>query len=500
MSGCSTSNTNDSNQVMLPLTQYTVTINNISNGVVSDGNDINCGSNCVASYDENTQVSLEATAMEGYRFEQWQGEACDEPFDNICQFSLSQDTQLTAVFIASENDCEQEKVLCVDDSNTAQQEYSNIQDAIDDAAAGTTVVVFDGIYEGFEIYRSGTESERLTVKAQGSNVIVNRRGIRSDAIIRLTNVSYVTLDGFIVNNEDQTQYGIAARGASASSPMTDNVVKNNQVFNSASTNIYLSQFANSLIEANIAANSSSSHGIYLANGGSDNTNLKANVSYNNAKNGIHFNGDLRVGSTTDGLHTGIIMESNILYDNVANGIDMDGVQDSIIRNNLIYANGRNAVRGFKIDGALGPKRIHIYNNTFVDNNGWSIKMTNDTGGHIIFNNILSDQDGSVSLNVSDFWSDFNVTNNAFRVNADSEGPVWSLDVWQSNGYGSQTFMAEKSELFSNASSFDYSLSTLSKALNKGTPEFNNIEAPNVDIQNNSRPIGGAVDIGAYERQ
>ncbi len=392
-------------------------------------------------------------------------------------------------------------ILCVDDTNGAQQEYSTIQSAINDASAGDTVLVFSGTYAGFNINKSGTENNRLTVASNDENVFVTRRGTSSDAIIRISNANYVTLEGFTVNNQDNTGYGIAARGATVSNPMRGLVVKNNKVFDSPSTNIYLSQVSESTIEGNIAANSVDSHGIYLANGGSDNTILRANICYDNGRNGIHFNGDLSVGSgSTDGLHTGIIMEQNIIYANTANGVDMDGVQSSIIRNNLIYANGRHALRGFRIDSSEGPKALHIYNNTLVANGGWSIKLTADDGQHVIFNNILIDDDGSISVTSSNFSANYNIATNVFRVDSDSEGPTMSLSGWQVSGYGSESFNSSANNLFVNAGAADYSLSATSPAIDSGIDQFIGISASQLDIENNQRPVGTGYDIGAYERQ
>ncbi len=481
-------------------TLFTVNVISSDNGVVSDGQSINCGTACSAEYQSDELVSLSATVDSGYRFDHWEGDVCNNSDNANCEFTITDNVSIQAFFLPLENECGQMSILCVDDTNGAQQEYSTIQSAINDAAAGDTVLVFSGTYEGFNVNKSGTENNRLTVTSNDENVFVTQRGPNSDAIIRISDASYVTLEGFTVNNQDNTTYGIAARGATVSNPMRGLIIKNNKVFDSPSTNIYLSQVSESTIEGNIAANSAASHGIYLANGGSDNTILRANICYNNDRNGIHFNGDLTVGSSTDGLHTGIIMEQNIIYENTANGVDMDGVQSSIIRNNLIYGNGRHALRGFKIDSAEGPKALHIYNNTLVGNGSWSIKLTADDGQHVIFNNILIDNNGSISVTSSNFSSNYNVTTNVFRVDSDPEGSTMPLSEWQVSGYGSESFISSANNLFTNAGAAVYSLSTTSPAIDSGIDQFINISAPQLDIESNQRPVGAGYDIGAYENQ
>jgi parallel beta-helix repeat protein len=212
--------------------------------------------------------------------------------------------------------------------------------------------------------------------------------------ITISNASYVTVEGFTVIG--MPDYGLATHNASASSPMRGVIIRGNTVQNSGFISLYASHTADSLIEGNTASGSASSHGIYLANGGSNNTIIRGNRCFNNAKNGIHLNGDSTQGG--DGLHTGITIENNIIFGNTANGLDLDGIQDSLIQNNVIYNNGNHAIRAFAIDGAAGPKNLNIVNNTLVvpSGGGWPIKIAfssdmptlHDLGGHTIFNNIL----------------------------------------------------------------------------------------------------------------
>lgn len=151
--------------------------------------------------------------------------------------------------------------------------------------------------------------------------------------------------------------------------------------NSGSSNIYLSQVANSVIEGNVATGSGAPPR-YLANGGSDDTVLRGNRCSGNAKNGIHFNGDSSVGG--DGLHSGLVIDGNVLFQNVANGLDMDGVERSIIQNNVIYTTAAMQCVDSR-SMASGPADLTIVNNTLSVPNGggWAIKLTEDGGGHVI---------------------------------------------------------------------------------------------------------------------
>jgi hypothetical protein len=257
--------------------------------------------------------------------------------------------------------------------------------------------------------------------------------------------------------------------------------------------------ADSLIEGNTAHGSATSHGIYLANGGSDNTILRGNRCYSNAKNGIHFNGDSSVGG--DGLHTGITVENNVLYNNVANGVDADGVQDSVFQNNLMYGNGRSAIRIFQIDAAQGPKNIRVINNTLIapSGGGWAVKFSEDLGGHVFFNNVLLSDNGSTG-SISVAHSNFVSNNNALvgRLSYNGESSIVNLSTWQAAGYDANSFTTTSSSLFVNAASADYRLKTGAPAIDAGRVSLGGNLAPLADILGNLRPLGAGFDMGAYE--
>ena len=392
--------------------------------------------------------------------------------------------------------CGSANILCVDDTAGATQEYATIQAAVDVAAAGDTVLVYDGVYRGFVASRSGTSSNRIVIKANGSSALINSTNSRNEGIT-LSRASYVTVEGFTITG--MPGYGLATHDASSTTPMRGLIVRNNTVQNSGSSNIYLSQVADSIIEGNTASGSVASHGIYLANGGSDNTVLRANRCHNNGKNGIHFNGDIREGG--DGLHSGITVENNILYNNTDNGVDADGVQDSVFRNNLMYGNGRNALRLFQIDSAQGPKNIKVMNNTLLvpAGGGWAIKFTQDLGGHTFFNNILlsdNSSTGSISMPNTNFVSNYNAL--VGRLSLNSEATIVSLAVWQAAGFDANSFTTTPSALFVSTVTPDYRLKSGAPAINTGSPSLNGILAPLVDILGAVRPQGIAHDLGAYE--
>jgi parallel beta-helix repeat protein len=393
--------------------------------------------------------------------------------------------------------CASATVHCVDVNSGPTQEFTTIQAAVKAARAGHTVLVFDGSYAGFVISRSGTSTNRITVRAQGSSAVINRVNSVGEGI-RVSDASFVTIEGFTVTH--MPAFGLTARDTDPAHPMHGVIIRGNTVTNSGSTNIYLSEVADSLIEGNSASGSVASHGIYLANGGSDNTILRGNHCFNNHVNGIHLNGDEDVGPGGDGLHTGITIENNIIHGNAANGLDLDGMQDSLIRNNLIYNNGRNAVRAFAIDAAAGPKNLSIVNNTLVvpSGSGWPIKLTEDLGGHTFFNNILvsNGSNRSIAVDNLNFQSNNNMVNGGFSLDGDAS--IIKLSTWQASGHDANSLVATPAALFTNPVADAYTLKAGAPAANGGVASFNGVSAPAADILGVARPQGSAYDIGAYE--
>jgi parallel beta-helix repeat protein len=391
------------------------------------------------------------------------------------------------------DDCSQSNVLCVDDTAGANQEYSTIQQAVDNASAGDTVLVFDGSYSGFRVSTSGTISNKLVIKASGNNAqITAPNGQSGNDNIYISNSSHVTIDGFIVTGAPQ--YGIGSHDASPSNPMRGLTIVNNTVSNSVSTNIYMSQAADSLIENNTSFGSVGSHGIYLTNAGSDDTTIRGNTIYSNGVNGIHFNGD----AAGDGLHTGLLIDSNIIYSNSANGIDADGVHDSSFVNNLIYSNSRHGIRVFQIDSSAGAGNLNVVNNTLVSNGGTAVKFTQDIGGHTIFNNVmLGNSAGCIVTDNSSFVSNNNVFQSGCTFSMNNENTTVNLATWQAL-YDSASVESTSASVFTNNGSNDYSLSASSAANNIGLSTFNSVSAPTTDINGSARPVSGSHDAGAYE--
>jgi len=390
-----------------------------------------------------------------------------------------------------------------DGPGSADEPWETLQHAADSVGPGDQVIVRDGEYTGFQLETTGEAANRIHFRAEDASAVINADGPTGDGI-RLQNVSYVTIEGFTIRNVSGR--GIAHRGATPEEPVHGLIIRDNFVTTTGSEGMYLSEVADSLVENNTivgagtGGESLSGHGIYLANAGSDGTTLRGNDISGSLTAGVHFNGDLSIGG--DGIISGLLIENNILHDNGQNGLNMDGVQDSVVHNNVIYGNTSNGIRAYAIDAAEGPRGLRIVNNTIhVPEDGyWAIRISEDLGDNVVFNNILMNDyayGGSIALdNTAGFASANNAGVNRFTP--DRSESILTLAEWQALGYDSGSFLAQPGDLFVDVAGADYRLKPGAAAINTGLPQFAAYAAPTQDITGRTRPAGAAVDIGAYE--
>jgi len=392
-------------------------------------------------------------------------------------------------------------------SGNISSPWLTIQFGVDRLNAGDTLLIENGNYNGFLVTRGGTSTARITIQANGDAVnIISDSGIGDDPneFITINNSSYITIDGFNIAGDHTRGNGFGTHGATPSNPMHGLIIKNNTIFNAGSSSspgntcLYVSNASETLLENN-SLYGCSEHGIYIANAGAKNVIVRHNKIYNNGVEGIHNNGDRFSGG--DGLITGLVISHNEIFNNGQSAISMDGVQDSMISNNLIYNNARHGIGGYAIDGSAGPKNLIIVNNTFNANSSFAVRFSEDEGNHIIFNNILLSNAGSIRSDsitaASSYISDYNITTNNFSTN--SGNTIIDLQQWnQINQQDGNSFIDTANNLFTDHNNDDYSLSNNSTAINSGINSIASTSAPDNDYKETTRPQGKYFDIGAYE--
>jgi hypothetical protein len=376
------------------------------------------------------------------------------------------------------------------------QPWATLQHAADSVQPGDTVQVRAGNYTGGYFTTSGTPALPIVLQAYpGETPAITADNPTTPDGINLEGASYMVVQGFVVNN--RTRAGIRAV-LCAHVTIRDSHMDSNGVWG-----ILTGHCDDLLIENNVASNSVQQHGIYVGNSG-DRPVIRSNVVFGNHQNGIHMNGDISQGG--DGIISGAIVEANMIYGNGAaggSGINMDGVQDSLIRNNLLYDNHASGISLYQIDGGGPATGNRVLNNTIVvaSNGRWALNVQDGAINTFVRNNILYDLHafrGSIDISadsLAGFDSDYNVVMDRFTT--DDAATILTLSQWHAQtGHDTHSLVATPAQLFVDYLSGNYRLSGTSPAADVGATRA---DVPS-DIAGLSRPQGPAYDIGAYERQ
>ncbi len=384
------------------------------------------------------------------------------------------------------------------DSNnglTINTAFATLQHAAEIVSAGDSVITMPGNYPGFDLRTSGTQNSQIVFKAFNSNVVIdNPNSITNDGI-NIEEANWIVVDGFNVINQPRAGIRIA---------VSDFVtIKNNTCTSNARWGIFTGFTDDILIENNTCSFSGAEHGIYVSNSG-DRPIVRNNICFENNGCGIQLNADVSQGG--DGIITNAVIEDNILHDNCYNGgsaINLDGVQESEIYNNLLYNNHSTGIALFMIDGAEGSKNNKVYNNTIdVPSDGrWAVLVVDGSTGDTVYNNILINHHsfrGSITFDQASqtgFYSDYNLLEN--RLSDDDGNTIMTLAEWQTLGYDTHSFLVDaENKIFVDNTSGNFHLKSGSQPVDIGT----NYVFPVVskDLDNISRPQGNGFDIGAYE--
>ena len=373
--------------------------------------------------------------------------------------------------------------------------FETLQHAADIVTVGDSVLVLQGNYVGFDIRKSASQNSPIVFKVIENSVVIDTRNSVTPDGINIENASWIVLDGFEVMN--QPRAGIRA---AVSNFIT---IKNNYCHNNQRWGIFTG-FTNDLtVENNTCSYSTEEHGIYVSNS-SDRPIIKNNNSFNNNGCGIHMNGDISMGG--DGIISNAVVEGNILNENGYGGgsaLNMDGVQNSEIFNNLIYNNHATGIAMYQIDGGDASKNNKVYNNTIIQpaDGRWCIISVDGSTGNTLYNNILINHHsfrGSIAIDaasVNGFVSDYNILEN--RLSDDDGNSNMTLSQWQSLGYDLHSMNADPEEqIFVDYTSGNFHLLQTAQAIDAGT----NLVLPIVfeDLDKFPRPQGSGFDIGCYE--
>jgi hypothetical protein len=409
-----------------------------------------------------------------------------------------------------------------DNSGSADAPFATLQHAIMSLQPGDMLNVEPGSYAGFvagwdsipassgDQYGTieGTANAPITIQADPNaapgSVIINKRANEVRYGIDLEpGCQYVNLIGFTIADSG----GITTpsdRGGGIKIADSNDAAINNTITNIVygfgiiadnANNVLLKD--NTITGVGSQGNDNYGHGIYLS-GSLDGAVVQGNVIYNNDLIGIHINGDVGEGGV--GLVTHALIEDNLIYNNGQNGINADGLESSVIENNLIYGYQSFGIALYQIDAADGSKNNVIVNNTIVSTvsgAGAAIRILDGGTGNTILNNILLGG-GDIALRISNdslpgLVSNYNIGGSSYFESED-DGSNESLDQWRvQSGQDASSQTAAAESLFANAAANNYHLAPGSPALHSGT----NRDAPPTDMLGAVR-LNGQIDIGAYQ--
>jgi hypothetical protein len=132
------------------------------------------------------------------------------------------------------------------------------------------------------------------------------------------------------------------------------------------------------------------HGIYFST--TDFPAVRNCRIYDNAACGVHLNGDSHEGG--DGMITGAWIEGNTIFANGTRGgaaINMDGVEGSVIQNNLVYGNAAGGIVSFVQNGARCGENNRFIRNTVLFARGkgrFGLRLCGPSRGHVVLGNVL----------------------------------------------------------------------------------------------------------------
>jgi parallel beta-helix repeat protein len=331
-------------------------------------------------------------------------------------------------------------------------------------------LVANGTYVGFQVTADGTATAPIVFRANGSAVVINARNASTPDNINIEGGNYVTVEGFIVN--DAPRVGIRAVTA------TGVVIRNNVISRSGLDGILSGYTPQIQIIDNVASGSLQEHGIYVSNSttANDNPVVRGNECFDNHQNGMQFNGDCDAGG--DGVISGAVIEGNVIHHNQWKGFSLISLQNSTIRNNVVYENGLSAGAGgihlADQPGCNKPSSNNVVvNNTVHEPRIACIRMTNGSTGNVVFNNLLVAR--SLAYAVAD------------EVGGNYIDPASNLKLTSVSGW------------FEGVAVGDYHLLPTSPAVDAGAFTYRSVSAPTTDQEGTPRPQGALFDVGALEQ-
>lgn len=285
------------------------------------------------------------------------------------------------ISFSSIGSCEDEIILFV--GGTGPGNYSSIQDAVDAAGVGDTIIVHNGIY-----YENLVLNKSITIVGEDRfNTIIDGNGVGDAVFILADNVC---IRNFTIKNKGASGTGINIR-ANQSTISENLIIDNNWSGIEAG-----SAFRNCTVSENTIMNNG--YGIFFGKK-TTGINFSVNTISNNSLDGIYL----------DQSSTGIVT------DNIIDKSGDDGLS-------LTFSNGIVVYKNFIINSV--DNGIYLYSSTAVINENiiagsseGGIFLRNSNESWIVWNNILENGKGieATFLSCNNVISNNNITSNGIGI-------------------------------------------------------------------------------------
>lgn len=325
------------------------------------------------------------------------------------------------------------------DPGTQRRPWATLQSAADRAGAGDTVIVLPGTYVGFNVVKSGRPGRPITFSARPGVLIDIAAAGTHRSRINIENASHLVIEGFEIvgtNNQTNSKEGIRIMGPVDGSA-GHIVIRRNHIHHNGDRNILTGFVSHLTIENNVTHHAAQEHGIYVSNS-ADTHVIRGNLVYSNSRSGIQINADASLGG--DGVITDAVIEDNILYDNGGGGIvdlgngpvrelgggsaiNLDGVQSSVIRNNILHDNHASGISLYRIDGGEPSHDNVVIDNVIINaaDGRWALNIQDGSSGNTALRNVLgtrNPESGAIRIDsgsLVDFESDRNLLEDRFNI-------------------------------------------------------------------------------------
>lgn len=378
-------------------------------------------------------------------------------------------------------------------AGTQAQPWKTIEYAVSHVNSGDRILVNNGTYYPTRTISFDDDNVSLiavnppTGSALNRNlacrVTINGANVSGgDPILAIYNDDNILIDGFEITNSSDR--GINITGADATL-RNCRVHENNQigVFAFFATDLHL--YGNEVYRNGLTGDQFSGHGIYLAKG-CDGGLIERNWVHQNERTGMHINGNVPGGTppfTSDGTNRNVVIRNNRIENNGGSGGDFFNIHDSFLINNLLINDDWYLCAHAK--GQMNSENNVIANNTFVANNrSFALRLFGPNTGNdpllawannnFVFNNIMI------------------CSNGANAIVDDGNNNQLSHNITMTYSQGAL------GNLFENAQGGNYQITNGSNAHDGGVSSVQGRSAPSTDLNDRSRPMGNAFDIGAYE--